>query len=352
MISLEISPAGRKNHLGKKSGIMNPRNQLILFAKILLSGIILAYLFYSIPVKEIINSILSTNLYFFAVGILSAVPINYLSAFETQYLTGIQGIKLSVTEILKIHLATSFYGLFLPGILSAGAVKWYKFSKFGKKSSAAAVVVINRLLEVLMVVFVGILFFFPALLSSGNHSILMVLTAVLIFMILFYLLLLSSGGLKFILKIVFMIPLNKRFRELLNKFAGALLQFRNLCLKDHFKIIGLLFLYHSLGIFSFYCFAKSLDITLSIWVIGWIRSAMSIAIMLPLSFAGFGIREGTLVLLFSRYGIKAEASMALSFLFFSKNLITSLLGGIFELKDFILSKKSSKEGMLNPIREN
>jgi glycosyltransferase 2 family protein len=65
---------------------------------------------------------------------------------------------------------------------------------------------------------------------------------------------------------------------------------------------------------------------------------MSLAIMLPLSFAGLGIREGTLVILFGQYGVKPDVSMALSFLFFSRNILTSLLGGLIEFKEFNFSK--------------
>ena len=116
-------------------------------------------------------------------------------------------------------------------------------------------------------------------------------------------------------------------------------QFQNLRLKDHLEILVLLFLYHRIGVLSFFCFAKSLDINLSILVIGWIRSAMAIAIMIPLSFAGIGIREGTLVFLLGQYGVMQSDSMALSFLFLFRSLLTSLVGGVFEFKDFTFAKK-------------
>jgi uncharacterized protein (TIRG00374 family) len=330
---------------------MNLKKQFNFAAKILLSAIILAYLLYLIPLNEIINSILTTELYLFAAGILAAVPISYLSALETQYLTRVQGLDLSVPEILKIHLATSFYGFFLPGTLPGGAVKWYKFSRFGKKSSAAAVVVFNRFLETLMIVFIGIIFSIPALYSSENQKLLIVLILILFAMIMLYFLLLSRRGINIVLKILFIFPLPHFLKEKISRLTDAMLQFQNLMLKDHLEIIGLLFLYHAIGVFSFFCFARSLDINLSIWDLGWIRSAMSLAVMLPLSFAGLGIREGTLVFLFGQYGIKPDVSMALSFLFFSKNIMTSLLGGLLEFKDFIQSKKIRRRKLFSGFRE-
>ena len=132
------------------------------------------------------------------------------------------------------------------------------------------------------------------------------------------------------------------------RFIEAMQQFRNLSLKNHFEIFGLLILYHGIGILSFYCFAKSLNINISIWAIGWIRSAMSLAIILPLSFAGLGVREATLVILLGYYGVLPSDSMALSFLFFLRNILSSLVGGLFELKNvtFLRDEKKDQEQQL------
>jgi uncharacterized protein (TIRG00374 family) len=315
------------------------KNKILLLLKIIMSGIILAYLFTIIPLSEILHSIESAEIILLFIGLTLTAPINYLSALETQYLTKIQGIRLSVFEILKINLATNFYGFFLPGTLSGGAVKWYKFSKHGKKSSAAAVVVFNRFLEILMIVFIGIFFSLPAFYSSGNDKLSIVLVLIFVSMITIYLLLIRKSGLDFFENIFSVLPLPNFIKEIIRKFTEAMRQFQNLRLKDHLEIIGLLFLYHTIGVFSFFCFAKSLDINLSIWIIGWIRSAMALAIMLPLSFAGLGIREGTLVVLLGQYGVMPNISIALSFLFFLRNILISLSGGLFEFKEFFLKKR-------------
>jgi uncharacterized protein (TIRG00374 family) len=318
------------------------KDKILLTIKIILSVTLLIYLLSIIPLNKIIDSILSTDLFLFTVGMLLTIPISYLSAFETQYLTRIQGINLSVFKILKIQLASSFYGLFLPGSLSGGAVKWYKFSKYGKKSDAAAVVVFNRFLEVLMVVFFGIFFSIPAFYSLENQSLVIVLVIMFFLMITIYLFLIMKAGLNFIEKTALVIPLPAFIKDIIIRFTASMRQFQNLKLKDHFEIIGLLFLYHGIGVASFFCFAKSLDINLNIWIIGWIRSAISIAIILPLSFAGLGIREGTLVFLLGQYGITPNVAMAFSFLFFFRNLLISLAGGLFEFKELIFSKNQEK----------
>ena len=166
------------------------KKHLVLTSKIILSLIILTYLFTIIPIQKIWISIQSAEIIFILLGLILASPISYLSAFETQYLTKIQGMSLSVFEILKIQLATSFYGLFLPGTLSGGAVKWYKLSKHGKKSSAAAVVVFNRFLELLIIILLGIFFSFPSLYALHNQKLIIVWALIFFIMMgLYYLVL-------------------------------------------------------------------------------------------------------------------------------------------------------------------
>ena len=223
--------------------------------KIIISVIVLTYLFSIIPFSSILSSILSADIVLLLIGIILSSPISYLSAFETQYLTKIQGMTLSVFEILKIHLATSFYGLFLPGTLSGGAVKWYKFSKHSNKSSAAAVIVLNRFLEILMVVIIGILFSLPILYEAKNQKLLVLLVIIFFIMILLYFALLKKSVLILIENIFHKLPFPFLVKEKTGKFLKAMSQFQNLRLKDHLEIFGLLFLYHGLGVsyLFFFC---------------------------------------------------------------------------------------------------
>src|SRR4030065_1648272 len=158
------------------------KKHILLTLKIIVSGILLAYLFSIIPISAILSSIKSADITLVLIGVILATPISYLSALETQYLTKIQGMTLSVVEILKIHLATSFYALFLPGTLSGGAIKWYKFSKHGSKSSAAAVVVFNRFLEILIIILLGIFFSLPSLYALQNKTLIAFWVLIFFFM--------------------------------------------------------------------------------------------------------------------------------------------------------------------------
>ncbi len=318
------------------------KNKISLLFKFIISGVLLVYLFTLIPFSKILSSVESANIILVIVGVVLGISITYFSAFETRYLTKVQGIKLSTFNILKIHLATSFYSFFLPGTISGGAVKWYKFSKHGNKASAAAVVVFNRFLEILMTIFIALIFSFTILYSTGNQEYFILLVLIFISMIILYLMLLNKTGINFIEKTISLFHLPKLINKAFEKSITAIRQFQNLSLKDHSEIMGLLFFYHGIGIISFFCLAKSLDINLSFWILSWIASTTSIATMFPIAFAGIGVREGTLIFLLSQFSIKPDVAFALSLLLFSRNIFVALLGGLLELKVNISSKEIEK----------
>jgi hypothetical protein len=312
----------------------------ILFLKLAFSGTILVFLFNKIPIREIGTSLESAELQLIIAALIINVLFIYLSAFEMGYLTKVQGIVISTFQIIKINLVTNFYGLFLPGTISGGAVKWYKLSKFSGKSDSAAVVVFNRLIETFMLLFTGIIFSLPALINNGEKQLIIIWLLVFLVLVASYFLILNAKALKFIEKIILSLPSNEFIKKHVSTFFNSMHKFQNLTLKDNFEIFALLFSYHLLVIIMDYLFALSLNINISFFDIAWIRSVIAILIMFPISFSGLGIREGSLVLLLNNYGVSPGSAMAYSFLLFFRTVLFSLFGGAIELYDFLLNKKA------------
>ena len=292
------------------------KKRFILFLKFIVSGAILTFLFFKIPVYEIGESLGSANFVLIIISFFIYTVCHYLSAFETRYLTNVQEIIISTFQILKIHLTTMFYNLFLPGFISGGAVKWYKFSKYGSKSDAAAVVAFNRFLEILMIVFTGIIYSIPVLSEKGKSQLLIIWLFLLVFIIAVYFLLLNQKFLMLSERMMLLIPSPQIIKNSVTKIFNSIKKFRKLNFKENMQIFGLLFFYHSLGIASVYLLALSLDINITFFDIAWMRSAINILTMLPFSFAGLGIREVSLVFFLGNYGVKADTAMAYSLLIF------------------------------------
>ena len=68
----------------------------------------------------------------------------------------------------------------------------------------------------------------------------------------------------------------------------------------------------------------------------WIQGVLSLALLLPLTFAGLGIREGTLISILGILGVAPEKALALSFSILGLQIILASIGGLIEFKRGIL----------------
>lgn len=319
------------------------RKKVVLVIKILLTIVLLIYIFSKIPLSQIFYAISSTNIWLFILSVLISIPVVLLSSYQTKYLTDIQDMAISYKEILQVDLTTNFYSLFLPGFVYGGPIKWYKFSKYGRKSSAAVVVVYNRYLEIFITLLIGITFSLPTVILSDAYQLLPIWVLALLALFIAFILPLNTKILTYVKKFFSSLPVPQTFKAKIETVFDAQQNYQKLKLKDHFEIVGIMFAYHFTSIISFYVLALSLNIKIDFFVIGWIRSAVMIATMVPISISGFGIREGVLIYLLKFYGVSPSLAVAFSFLSFAKNLFSPLTGGILELKNFLAGKKTETD---------
>jgi glycosyltransferase 2 family protein len=307
--------------------------------KVAVSVGLLVLIFHSVPFPAIWASLRQANPGYVAAGLLLAVPMTIISALRLQLLLASIGVPVSLGEVLRINLTASFYGLFLPGFLSTGVLRWYRLNQSGSSGvHTFAVLLLNRLIETTTIVFSALIFW----LVDGMPGDRRVMVA------LFGLLLLGLGAL-------YLIGFNRATAEWLGAFlsggAGralpAAMKQPLLALMDAIRdlghplgrnraqVIGLSLASHLFGILLFLFFAHGLDISLSLSAAGYTRSMLLLAGMLPLSIGGFGVREGGMILLLRPYGVAPEQAVALAFLLLGRDLIGIAAGGWLELRPWL-----------------
>jgi uncharacterized membrane protein YbhN (UPF0104 family) len=115
------------------------------------------------------------------------------------------------------------------------------------------------------------------------------------------------------------------------KFLSAIAVYANFPAWDLLLLIGAGITRHLIGIVAFMAFALAVGIQMSFLDLGWIRSLISLFSMLPFSIAGgLGVREVSLVALLSAFGISAAQALSFSLLFFARDVIIGLVGGLLE----------------------
>ncbi len=314
--------------------------------KLSITSGILYYIFTTIPFSVVISSIVLAKVSYIVIALLIEVLQHYIAACRMKLLTDKQGMALSTFQIIEINLITRFYGLFLPGS-AGGAIRWYKLSRPDNKSAEAlASMAFDRLIDTIVLVILGILFWVLDTNSKSNYMIGLSLFTILSGLLITHLLAFNGKVSCFLQKYMGKTNLSYIPRVLRSKISKLLIsisQFHDLSQSSLIYILCLSLTRQLLGILSFYLFALSLGINISLINVGWIRSFIFIITMLPISFSGLGVREGTLIFLLQPYDVSATDAVALSFLFFARTLLVGGVGGLLEAKNLFLSNRSKSE---------
>lgn len=307
--------------------------------KAAVSAGLLFLIFRSVPFSAIWSSLRQAHLWDVTAGLLLAVPMTMIAAIRLQLLLSSSRAPMPLSQVLRINLTSSFYGLVLPGFLSTGVLRWHRLNRAGSPGAQTfAVLLLSRLIETTIVVFSGLAFW---LLEGmpGDERVMVPLFAAL---------LLGLGA-------VYLIGFNRttaeRFRtsltspragsvpapvrEALLAVVDAIRDLGHPLERRRVTVVGLSLVGHLLGILLFLIFARGLDIALTLSAAGYTRSMLLVAGMLPLSIGGFGVREGGMILLLRPYSVAPERAVALAFLLLGRDLLGICAGGWLELRSWL-----------------
>ena len=226
-------------------------------------------------------------------------------------------------RIAEINLVTFFYGLFLPGDLAGGAVRWRRLTRAGGKGADTLVsLVYGRLVFTFVLVAVGLAF-----LALENPRALIQAQGVILGTILLFLIAIYVVGSLY--------RTNQLARDLnlwtwLAKLFEAANRFHTMPLKSLSLVVAISVVENLVGILSVYWLAQALALPVTFVQIAWIRSLLMIVTLIPVSVSGLGVREGGLVVMLAPYAVPQAGAVALSFLLLGKNVFMAFIGGVSE----------------------
>jgi len=80
------------------------------------------------------------------------------------------------------------------------------------------------------------------------------------------------------------------------------------------------------------CFlARALGVELTLLTSVWMSAAVYVVVLLPISVAGLGVRDLTLIRSLALLGVSAPVAVALSVLLLTDPLLNALIGGIWQM---------------------
>jgi uncharacterized membrane protein YbhN (UPF0104 family) len=84
---------------------------------------------------------------------------------------------------------------------------------------------------------------------------------------------------------------------------------------------------HLLNVAAVYVLARGLAAPISLWYVILLTPTILLLSMLPISYAGWGVREGAMVFMFGLVGVPHDQSLAVSVTFGLTSLLVSILAG-------------------------
>ncbi len=318
---------------------------LIRFLSIALAGALLYYIFRVVPLAEVMRSLRSARGGHVMTGLGLLLGMRLIAALRMKLLTDRQGLSLSVPELFEISATATLYGLVLPGTVSGGLIRWYKLARRGKPVRALASLTWDRLADATMVAVIGVAAWLVSLPAGAHRLIGPALLAVCVGLLVMYLAAFSRSIGDLLLRPVETAALRLRpgrGRTGLAELAEAARHYQGVSAGFAQAVAALSLASQLAGAAAFFLWARSLGISIDFPELAWARSSYMLVLLLPITFAGLGAREGILILLLQPYGVSGADAVALSFLQLGGTLAIAALGGLFELRNLWRVKHSAQ----------
>jgi uncharacterized protein (TIRG00374 family) len=240
--------------------------------------------------------------------------------------------RIDILRLLELTLIGQFYAIVLPGQLASELMKAWRLARgHADAERLAATVLLDRVVGTisLLIVACGGIVLSPRRLPPGlSASFIGLIVAAIATVFALNLSPIHDMALRFIARMEhsrlrsFVRPLHRAidaWREFGRSYArlGASL------------VLGIVF--QLLGVAAFAVLASNLGIHLLVTDWAWIFGLVSLAVLVPVSVGGIGLREGALVGSLGLLGIPGEKALALSFGIFAVTLAGAMIGAFWEI---------------------
>ena len=294
------------------------------WVRVLFSVVLIYFAFKKVNVMELFRQLAGISIWF----VLASICLSLLSSVLISYrwsLLLIKGPKVKdVLVFIKSSLAASFYGLFFPSAVAGDVLKWViideKYPEIPKTKLLGSIV-LDRFVGMSMFMFSGTVMLLVARFRGVTIPWLVELLFWGVFLgcMVFYLLL-ASGGLSKIFKF-------KWFKKFEN--VAELVEKDNV--KQVFKCVMDSFESELFWILQKWFFSWYFNAGLSIMSIFIFLPVISMILVLPISFAGFGAREQLYLFFFGSMARSPESLLLTSTFSGILGVLLSLIGGLVTL---------------------
>lgn len=301
----------------------------MLWLKIILSSLLLGYLLWGLDLSHVLVILHGMDWRLFVAACLCLLVAQVLSALRWAWLARGLGLVVRLRRKISLYFLGMFLSLFLPSIIGGDVARGWLLAK-GKEDAAwsAGVSVllerINGMLGLMLLVsfclfFLDVPMLWLVLWNSGLLLLLLVLCA-------------TPWWWPRVMQSAWALKRAKKSTgdALAGKTTGwqALRVNTPAFYQAWWRSLPLSLCFQALVVQAHVFLGLAVGLELSWFVYGFVVCVVALATVIPVSFNGFGIREGGYIALISWFGGASEAAAAMAALWVLVLLIVSLPGGI------------------------
>lgn len=236
--------------------------------------------------------------------------------------------------LFRLNLVGQFYSLVLPGQIAGEAMKAYRLGKGHRDAEiVAASVLLDKVTGLISLLLLGLVGLYLSQLQVPRSLLIAVTLAFFLVLVVFFL-----GYIKPLVRIPRAIYgyLESRFHGLsrlisqLRFFTDAWLSY----LKRPWLLIGSVLMGSScqlVHVLIILLIASKVGVTLALAEWLWVFALVSVAVLMPITVGGIGVREGAFVAILGIHGVPAESALAISLTIFGLHVIAACVGAFFEV---------------------
>ncbi len=277
------------------------RKRLLTVLKIVISGLLIYFIFTKINFKDVLDTLKTGNPYYLAIGTLLVLLSKVIASFRLNLYFHHIEVKITQWSNLKLYFLGMFYNLFLPGGIGGDAYKGYVIQKEFKSGTkrVVSVLLLDRLSGMLLI------FIYACILG---------------------LLMESDLFQPFRILFIVAIPLSIfTFWWINRKFFGY-------ALPVFWKSLGHSALVQLSQLICVFFILKSLGVQFNQLEYLLVFLISSIVSVIPLTIGGIGSREVTFLYGADWLGLHADTSIGVSFVFFLMTALISFIGIVYHFK--------------------
>lgn len=306
-----------------------------LAVKIVISIVLLAFLLHYTGFEDTLKKLSQANLWYIPVGVVMYLLCQLISAYRWKFLSAALDFRLSLREFYDYYLIGMFFNLFLPGAIGGDMLRMVYLAKSAqrKKREALLTLLAERGVGlVALLLLTSIVSLTPTLMAMDLSIPLKFLSIGPIYFDLRMLLLSLSSALLLGYLSLWCIPMEQLIKRIpkLEILGQAKVYWANVGLLC--KSVSISLMVHALLVCMHMLIAEALHVHVDILYLTVVYGIVSLASVLPIAFNGFGVREGTYLLLLTKAGLPPQTALAFAFYWVIISTCTSLIGGLVLIK--------------------